>query len=90
MSRLRSLNDRRQITLPPAVLREAGVEEGAYFAIHAERGRIVLEPRQVSDKGLAKEDWALLDRVVKRQIKAGQATRYASPREARKHLDRFR
>lgn len=89
MSRLRSLNDRHQITLPPSVLREAGVGEGTYFAIHAEAGRIVLEPREVSDKGLAEEDWALLDRLVRRQIKSGQLTRYASAKNARKHLDRF-
>ena len=90
MSYLRGINDRRQITIPPSVLREVGVGDGAYFTIHAESGRIVLEPREISGKGLAKEDWKLLDQFVKKQTKSGQATRYESPSDARKHLDRFR
>jgi bifunctional DNA-binding transcriptional regulator/antitoxin component of YhaV-PrlF toxin-antitoxin module len=90
MSYLRGMNDRRQITLPPSVLREVGVGEGAYFTIHAEAGRIVLQPREISEKTLGKEDWDLLDQLVKRQAKTGQSTRYKSAKDARRHLDRFR
>ncbi len=90
VDRIRAINDRRQITLPPSVLQELGVGEGAYFAIHTEKGRIVLEPRAISDKGLGADEWALLGRMVKRQVKAGEVTTYQSPKAARKHLDRFR
>lgn len=94
MSYLRGINDRRQITLPPSVLREVGAGDGAYFTIHAESGRIVLEPREISERGLGAEDWKLLDRFVARQTKpgqkSGQSTKYKSPKAARKHLDRFR
>ena len=88
MPKLRRLNDRNQITLPPSVLREAGVGHGALFSIDARDGKIILVPKKVVDDDYTQAELDALDRLVKRQLKAGAYTEYASPKEALKHLRR--
>lgn len=90
MKYLRAMNERHQVTLPRHILREAGISEGAYFSIRAEGRRILLEPQELPQAGLKEEDWALLDDFVRRQVRNKALTRYRNPREAAKHLDRFR
>lgn len=90
MAKLRRISDRNQITLPPSVLRDAGVGPGELFSIEARDGMIILEPKRLADDTLAPEDWAALDKLVRRQTKAKEFTEYSSPFEARKHLRRPR
>ena len=86
MASLRRISERNQITLPPSVLKKAGLEPGALLAIEARDGKIILEPMRVVDKDLAAEDWEAMDKLVRRQTTAGAFSEYASPREAKKHL----
>ncbi len=91
MAALRKINERNQITLPPDVLREAGLAQGELVAIMACDGKIILEPKRLAeDDALSAKDWLALDRLVKRQVKANQFTEYANPRLARAHLRRRR
>ena len=90
MSRLLRISDRHQITLPPRVLRDAGVAEGSYLSVEAKNGKIILEPQRLEDKELSEKDAELLDQLVKRELKAGRFARYPSPKAARKHLERFK
>lgn len=90
MPRLLRVSDRHQITLPPMVLREVGIAEGAYLSVEAKNGRIILEPKRLEDKEFAEKDIELLDKFVKRELRAGRATEYPNPQEARKHLERFK
>ena len=90
MATLRRISYRNQITLPPSVLREAGMGYGSLVEIEARDGKIILEPKEVREKGLAPEDWEAMDRLVRRQVKAGEYTEYASPQEAKKHFKRLR
>lgn len=86
---LRRLNDRNQVTIPPSLLREVGVQEGGFVAIETEKGRIIIEPRDVGGKGLDKGDWRALDALVKRQVKARQFSEYPHPKAARTHFRRL-
>ena len=91
MTRLRKINERNQITLPPDVLRDAGLTQGELVAIEARDGKIILEPKRLAeDDQLSARDWSALDRLVRRQVKAGLFTEYATPRQAREHLRRRR
>ena len=86
MGKLRRINERNQVTLPPDVLRDAGAAQGSLVSIVACDGKIVLEPKRLADDELGAADWAALDRLVKKQLKAGEYTEYPNPRAARKHL----
>lgn len=87
MSKLLRVSDRHQITIPPSVMRDAGLSEGSYVAIEARGGRIILEPKALAPEGkLSKEDWEEMDALVQRQLRAGQYAEYANPKAAKKHL----
>ncbi|OGR96429.1 MAG: hypothetical protein A2V88_09385 [Elusimicrobia bacterium RBG_16_66_12] len=90
MPRLLRVSDRHQITLPPMVLRDVGISQGAYLSVVAKNGKIILEPQRLEDKESSEKDVELLDRLVKRELKAGRFTQYPSPKAARKHLERFK
>ena len=86
MRKLLRVSDRHQITLPPAVLKDAGVGEGSYLEIRVREGKIVLEPTELSEKPLSAQDWEKLDQLVKKQVRNRQYSEYSSPKEAKKHL----
>lgn len=90
MAKLRRISDRNQITLPPSVLRDAGVGPGELFSIEARDGKIILEPKRLADAAFAPEDWSALDKLVRRQVKSREFVEYSSPLAARKHLRRPR
>ena len=90
MAKLRRISERNQITLPPSVLRDAGVGPGELFSIEARDGKIILEPKRLADEDLAPEDWSALDKLVRRQIKAREFVDYSGPLAARTHLRRSR
>ncbi len=90
MPKLRRISDRNQITLPPSVLRDAGVGPGELFSIEARDGKIILEPKRLADDALAPEDWSSLDKLVRRQVKAREFAEYPGPLAARKHFRRPR
>lgn len=90
MARLLRVSDRHQITLPPMVLRNLGISEGAYLSVEARNGKIILEPTRLENDPLADSDIDLLDKLVKRERKAGRFTQYANPKAARAHLKRFK
>ena len=90
MATLRRISYRNQLTLPPSVLREAGLGYGSLVAIEARDGKIILEPKEVRERDLAPEDWDALDRLVRRQVKAGEYTEYPDPGKAKKHFQRPR
>jgi hypothetical protein len=90
MRYLRRISDRHQITIPPGLMAEAGIPEGALFSIIAEGGRLILEPREVSEKGLDREDWEEMGRLVRRQEAAGRYTEYPDAAGAQKHLRKLR
>lgn len=90
MAKLRRISDRNQITLPPSVLRDAGVGPGELFSIVARDGKIILEPKRLAEEDLAAEDWASLDKLVRRQVKAREYADYPNPMAAREHLRRPR
>lgn len=86
MKKLLKVSERHQITLPGHALRDAGVPEGGYLAVRAEKGRIILEPVSVSTDKLGAEDWDALDRLVASQTRQGRYTEYKDARSAKKHL----
>ena len=90
MSYLRRISDRHQVTIPPSLLAEAGIPEGAMVSIVAENGRIVLEPREIAEKDLSKEDWDELERLFKKQEDSGRYTDYLDPESAKKHFKKLR
>lgn len=90
MARLLRVSDRHQITLPPMVLRDLGIAEGAYLSVETKDGKIILVPKRLEDEPLAEKDVELLDKLVKRERKAGRCTEYPNPGAARKHLKRFK
>lgn len=90
MARLLRVSDRHQITLPPMVLRDVGISEGTYLSVTAKNGKIILEPKRLEAEPLAEKDVELLDKLVKRELKAGRSTQYPNPKAARKHLERFK
>ena len=90
MNYLRRISDRNQLTIPPSVLKDAGVNEPhALFTVEAQNGRIVLEPKKVSTQDLSVEDWDKMDRLVKKQVSGKHYTQYDSPQKAKKHLSRY-
>ena len=90
MSVLRRLSDRHQITIPPKLLRDAGLPEGGRYSIQAEPGRITLEPKEVSDRELEEKDWKVLETLLKKQARAKEFTEYPNPQAAKSHLRRLR
>ena len=90
MATLRRISYRNQITLPPSVLREAGVGYGSLLSIDARDGKIILEPKEIVSKDFSGEDWEAMDRLVHAQVKAGEFREYAGPRQAKRHIRRPR
>lgn len=90
MAILRRLNERRQITIPASLIRDAGLPEGGLYSVQVEEGRIVLEPKELKDRELEKEDWKALEALVAEQVRKGHFTEYPSPRAAKRHLKRIR
>ena len=90
MARLLRVSDRHQITIPPMVLRDLGISEGAYLSVEARNGKIILEPKRLENDPLAENDIELLDKLVKRELKAGRFAQYPNPKAARAHLKRFK
>ncbi len=88
MAKLLRVSDRHQITLPPMILKEAGIAQGAYLSVEAKNGKIVLEPKVVDDGPLTLTDveWAKLDEAVSREIKAGRYKEFKSAKAANKYL----
>ena len=71
----RQLNERRQITLPPKLLKEIGAHPGQYFEIQKEGRRLVLILSSVenAEKKEADYDWKALDRLVHRERKKAKS-----------------
>lgn len=88
MPKLLRVSDRHQITIPPDVMRDAGLTEGSYVAIQARGGKIILEPKEVAEPEFSDEDFKKLDALVRKETRAGHYTEYASPEEAKKHFKR--
>ncbi len=88
MPKLLRVSERHQITIPPDVMRDAGLTEGSYVAVQARGGKIILEPKAVSEQEFSKDDFEKLDELVRRQNRAGRYTEYPNAKEAKKHLKR--
>ncbi|MBI3552728.1 MAG: AbrB/MazE/SpoVT family DNA-binding domain-containing protein [Elusimicrobia bacterium] len=86
MGKLLRVSDRHQITIPPSVLRDAGLTEGSYVAIEARGGKIILEPRDLSGKEFSAEDWDKMDGLVAKQVRGKKYSEYPDPRRAKEHL----
>ena len=86
MPKLLRVSDRHQITIPPSVMRDAGLTEGSYVAIEARGGKIILEPKALSETELGREDWDKIDRLVEKQLRSKSYSDYADPKEAKKHF----
>ncbi|MBI5631059.1 MAG: AbrB/MazE/SpoVT family DNA-binding domain-containing protein [Elusimicrobia bacterium] len=89
MAYLRKISERNQITIPPSLLKIAGISEGDLVALEAHDGKITLERRQVVEKDFAAKDWEALDELVRGQIRKKQYTQYSNPQEAETHLKRL-
>ena len=74
---LRQLKKRNQLTLPSAILKRIGIREGDYVAIEDRDGRIILNPREVEERGLDEAEWERLDRLVKEQRAKKQYKQFA-------------
>ena len=86
MPKLLRVSYRHQITIPPSIMKDAGLSEGSYVAIEAHGGKIILEPKEVAEKDFSQEDWNRLDKLVHSQTRSGQYKEYPSPKEAKKHF----
>jgi len=82
---LRQISKKRQITLPPEVLKDTGSKPGDYLEVLSEKGKIILIPKTVEDKFLTDEEWDKLDKLVKKQRRQGKYTLYTNAEEAKKH-----
>jgi AbrB family looped-hinge helix DNA binding protein len=68
-----------QITLPIAVRRAAGIEEGDLVAVTIERDSIVLTPKRLVDKSQAyffSESWQKGEREADQDIVEGRLSEY--------------
>ena len=90
MRYLRRISDRHQITIPPSLMTEAGIPEGGLVSIVAEGGRLILEPRELAGKELAKEDWDKIEKLVRKQEAAGQYEEYPDPSAAKGYFKKLR
>lgn len=91
MAYIRHISERHQITIPPSLLKEVGAPPyGGLFSIKAEKGKIILEPKKVVSEDWTDEDFKLLDKLVQKQLRSKSYTTYKDPKEAKKHLDRWR
>ena len=86
MRKLLRVSERHQITLPPQILKDAGVAEGAYLEIEARDGKIILEPKNLESETFSADDWKKLDELVSHQVKARRYAEYPDPRSAKRHL----
>lgn len=76
--------------MPPSVLREAGVAYGSLVEIEAKDGKIILEPKHLKEDDFVGEDWEAMDKLVAKQVDAGELTQYSDPKAALKHFKRPR
>jgi AbrB family looped-hinge helix DNA binding protein len=86
MNKLLRVSDRHQITLPPSVMKDAGIAPGSYLEVSAGDGKIVLHPKKLTDDGLSNLEWSKVDKLVKRQVRSKHFSEYQSPKDAKKHL----
>lgn len=83
---LRQMNAKRQITLPPSVLEEAGMEEVSLFDVISERGKIVLFPKQLKDTASEEYDWEALKRFVTGEKRKGKVLHFKDPEKAIQYI----
>ena len=79
-----------QITIPRAAVRSAGIQAGDVLEISIEGKQILLRPVRNPRPELSTDDWARLERQVRREVKAGNYQDYTTGAEARRHLRRLR
>ena len=82
---LRTVNERRQITLPPKIMKRVGVKIGDYLEIKPDKDRIVLIPKSIEDKFLSRTEWKKLEELVKKEHSQKKFTSYTQPNKAKKH-----
>lgn len=82
---LRHINKRNQITIPPEVLKTAGVHPGDYLEVTSKDGVIILIPKDIEDKSLTNKEWDKLEEKVKTQQEKKEYTSYTDIEEAKKH-----
>ena len=85
MALLRKVNDRNQITIPPHLLKKLGVNAGDFVEIETKNHVIELRPKVVEDR-FSKSEWALLETLVKKQVKKKEYKDYKGSAAARSHL----
>jgi AbrB family looped-hinge helix DNA binding protein len=79
-----------QITLPAAVRRAAGIEEGDLVAVTVERETIVLTPKKLVDKSQAyfwSDAWQTGEREASQDISEGRVTRFGDVEELIRTLE---
>ncbi len=90
MATLRKINERHQITIPPSILRDAGLPSAGLYSIEAKEGKIILEPQEIKGKDLEEEDWKALEAFIRKQVDSGEWTQYPNPQAAKSHFKRLR
>lgn len=53
MQRLATITTKRQLTIPVAIFRELGLEEGEQVMVSEDKGRIIIQPAKVLIEELA-------------------------------------
>lgn len=79
-----------QITIPAALRREVGIEEGDLVELHAEDDHLVLMPKKLIDKSQAyfwTKEWQEAERQAQADIVAGRTKEFASVEELLADLD---
>lgn len=79
-----------QITIPAALRRQVGIEEGDLVELRAEDDHLVLMPKKLVDKSQAyfwTREWQEAERQAQADIEAGRIEEFASVEELFADLD---
>ncbi len=83
----RQLSEKRQITLPPKVLKDIGAEPGQFFEIRTEGRQLILMPMVLEVRKKSEYDWEALDRLVKNEKK--KAKTFKNAVDAKNHAKKL-
>ena len=90
MGQLVKVMQEGQVTIPPEMRRQAGIEIGGYVEIRLVEGRLVLVPRQLIDKNQTwfwAEEWQTTEREAENDLHVGQAKTFDNLDELIADLD---
>ena len=92
MAELVQVRKKAQVTLPLAVRKKLGIEEGDFLDFQVRDGEVVFTVKKLVDKDQAwfwTKRWQEGEKKAEEDIRAGRITHFENAKEAITHLDRL-